>query len=128
MTAGLTRTAIALRILCAVALLCLGLSHKPLYAQPADDPASSYYLLPDGTFADLCIGNVLHGKPQKSWPGAGCESCRLSAGALLPTPPVEHRRLQRGFTTIDFGSALESGGGAIQHPGAPVRGPPSIFA
>jgi len=126
MTAGMTRTATALRILCAAALLCLGFAHKPVYAQPTDDPASLYYLLPDGTFADLCIGNVVHGKPQKSWLGAGCEACRLSASVLLPTPPRTHARLEHGFTAIDFGSAIEADSRAIKHPGSPVRGPPSF--
>lgn len=128
MTAGLTRTAIALRILCAAALLCLGFAHKPVFAHPADDPASSYYLLPDGTFADLCIDNIVHGKPQKSWLGAGCESCRLSASVLLPTPPATHVWVGDGFVAVDFTSHFSGIDRAIPRPGSPVRGPPSFVA
>ena len=66
MTATATRTAIWLRIFCAILLLSLGFGHKPLHAKPSSDPASSFYLLPDGTYADLCIESVDHGKPEKS--------------------------------------------------------------
>ena len=90
MTARTTRTAIWLRIFCAALLLSLGLAHKPLHATPSADPSSSYYLLPDGTFASLCIDNADHGKPAKSWLGSGCDACRLASSVLLPGPAVDH--------------------------------------
>jgi len=128
MTAGVTRTAIWLRIFCAVLLLSLGFSHKPLYAQPSTDPAGSYYVLPDGTFAGLCIGNADRGKPEKSWFGGGCDVCRLASSVLLPTLAADHAALLRGDRGIDFPVRAAFPGRAIERPGSPVRGPPSSFA
>ena len=121
-----TRMAIWLRIACAVLLLSLGFGHKPVYAAPSSDPASSYYLLPDGTFADLCLDNADHGKPQKSWLGSGCDACRLANGIILPAPPADHAPAPSGYRTIVFQPFAAIVGAIIQRPGSPVRGPPSL--
>ena len=129
MKTGMTRTALWLRIVCAVLLLCLGFAHKPLYAQPSSDPASSYYLLPDGTFASLCIDNADHGKPGKSWLGSGCEACRLSSSVLLPTPGDDgHAPVSRDCNVVEFPAGVAYRATAAWRPGSPVRGPPSILA
>lgn len=123
-----TTTAIWLRIFCAALLLSLGLGHKPVYAATFSNPASSYYLLPDGSFADLCIGNADHGKPEKSWFGSGCDRCRLADSVLLPMPPADHAAASSGYRMIAFLPFEARVGTVIQRPGSPVRGPPSPFA
>jgi hypothetical protein len=127
MTARVTRKAIWLRIFCAALLLSLGFAHKPLFANPSADPASSYYLLPDGTFASLCIDNADHGKPTKHWLGGGCDACRLTSSLLLPTPSAGRASEKRGGADIKFAVRTEPLGGQIARPGSPVRGPPSFF-
>lgn len=128
MTATATRTAIWLRIFCAILLLSLGFGHKPLHAKPSSDPASSFYLLPDGTYADLCIDSVDHGKPEKSWFGSGCDLCRLASGILPPCPPAEHASVSRDCSDIVFSVRVAPVDAAAGRPGSPVRGPPSLFA
>lgn len=125
MTARVTRTAIWLRIFCAALLLSLSFGHKPLYAHPAADPTSSYYLLPDGTFASLCIDNIDHGKPAKSWFGGGCDACRLASSVLLPVRPSDRTWVSRGSAGIEFAFNVPFLDLSIVRPGSPVRGPPS---
>ncbi|SCW58572.1 hypothetical protein SAMN02927900_02956 [Rhizobium mongolense subsp. loessense] len=74
------------RILCALSLLMLGLAHQAPQAAAADaDYNSAAYLLPDGTYASLCVtatdssGKTVPLKPN-------CEICRLSAFVILPVP------------------------------------------
>ena len=126
MTARTTRTAIWLRIFCAALLLSLGFAHKPLYATPSADPTSSYYLLPGGTFAGLCIGNVDQGKPGKSW--IGCEACRLASNIVLPAPPCDHATVSRRLLDVEFPFRAGFPDRAVPRPGSPVRGPPAVFA
>ena len=128
MTAYSTKTAIWLRIFCAALLLSLGFAHKPLYARPSADPASSYYVLPDGSFAELCIDDADRGKPEKSWFGSGCDACRLASSILLPMPPVEHAAMLRDHRGIEFPIRTGFRARALPRPGSPVRGPPSLFA
>ena len=128
MTARVTRTAIWLRIFCAALLLSLGFAHKPLHAHPSADPASSFYLLPDGTFASLCIDNADHGKPTKSWFASGCDACRLTSSVLLPTPSVDQAPMRRDHNGIEFPIRTALRDRPIPRPGSPVRGPPSVFA
>jgi hypothetical protein len=75
-----------LRMICAVSLLMLGLAHQApqeISAELRYDAAT--YVLPDGTYASLCItftdsdGKTVAFKPN-------CETCRLSASVILPTP------------------------------------------
>ncbi len=77
------------RILCAIALLCLGFAHKP----PTVDGSTisiaelEQYAFPDGTLPVLCLSDM-DGKTNHSGKkaGNGCEACRLSASILLPAP------------------------------------------
>jgi hypothetical protein len=86
MTGRATGTGIALRIICALALLFLGLSHKmPVAAAQPDSLAFlQAYSLPDGSAPDLCTpsdaGRVKFAAPD-------CDACRLSGSVLLPEPP-----------------------------------------
>jgi hypothetical protein len=76
------------RILCAIALLCLGFAHKPPTADAASISIAEFeqYVLPDGTLSVLCLSDMdgqSHGDKNV---GNGCEACRLSASILLPAP------------------------------------------
>lgn len=128
MTVGMTSTASWLRIFCAVLLLSLGFAHKPLYAQSSADPASSFYVLPDGSFSAICFdgaGHVQH--PEKSgW--YGCEACRIASGALLPPPPAGHVPALRDYRGIVFAVRTAFLDSEAWRPGSPVRGPPFVFA
>ena len=128
MTKRMTRTAVLLRIFCAVLLLSLGFAHERLYAEPALDPASSRYLLPDGTFAGLCIGDIRHGKPHKAWLGSGCDACRLASAILLPPPSPDHAALLRNCHGAGFSIRTAFLSRMSPRPGSPVRGPPSFSA
>lgn len=115
-----------LRIFCAALLLSLGFAHKPLHAQPSTDPASSFYLLPDGTFAALCVDDVHHGKPRKSWLGSGCDVCRLTSSTVLPSPAADEAATLRDFGAVVFPARIAFLGRTSPRPGSPVRGPPSL--
>ncbi|MDZ7874047.1 MAG: hypothetical protein U5N27_13435 [Rhizobium sp.] len=76
------------RIICAIALLCVGFAHKtPVIesAIPLSELAS--YTLPDGTIPILCLPSQDDsGKHHSNDRGTGCEACRLSASIILPAP------------------------------------------
>lgn len=112
-----------LRILCATLLLSLGLAHKPVYAQPQSDPASSFYMLPDGSYATICYGGDEGHHPQKA-AVYGCDFCRIADSVLLPTPadqPSPSLDIYRDLATALWVASLDP---APAWPGAPVRGPP----
>ncbi len=80
----------ALRILCAVALVFVGLAHQaPIAAAGDAGPAElAQYVLPDGTLPTLCVtvtdapDQGQHDKTHSH----GCEACRIGASILLPAP------------------------------------------
>ncbi|MBB4576085.1 DUF2946 family protein [Rhizobium lentis] len=85
----------ALRILCAVALVFVGIAHQaPAAAAAAFDPAElAQYVLPDGTLPTLCVTVADESGTDKSGTGEhdkahshGCEACRIGAATLLPAP------------------------------------------
>ena len=127
MTTRVTKTAIWLRIFCAVLLLSLGFGHKPLYARPAPALSDAAFVLPDGTFGLLCLGDAGEGKPQKSgW--HGCDACLVAFGALLPPPPADYAPADGNFRSIDLPFTTACLVRQTAWPGSPVRGPPPIFA
>lgn len=91
---------LAVRLFAAFALVFLSFAHKPALAQYANSAISAEYLLPDGTFADICFGtdgvghDAGHGKRPARAPV--CEACRLAASILLPAPPEEGQRVENG--------------------------------
>lgn len=123
-----TRMAIVLRIACAALLLSLGLGHKPIAAAPFSDPASRYYQLPDGTFADLCITGAGQDNPEQSWIGRGCEVCRLAADVLLPSPSDDHVPAAAAARATAVALSAPRFGEVAARPGSPVRGPPIVLA
>lgn len=81
----------ALRLACAIALMCLSFAHRPPALANDVIPLAelSNYVLPDGSLAELCVpGSEGDGKASHSGLGSGCEACRLSAATILPSPPA----------------------------------------
>lgn len=82
MTPKLKTGTMILRILCAMVFLSAGFGHRTPAAM-ATDVQSIAYVLPDGSFADLCIAD----QGQKhAMSTSDCEACRLSSAVLLPEP------------------------------------------
>jgi hypothetical protein len=79
------KATLLLRMLCALSLLLLGLAHQAPQAVASEGYDAAAYVLPDGTFASLCVtvkdtdGKTVAFKPN-------CEACRLSASVILPAP------------------------------------------
>ncbi|NSY19433.1 DUF2946 family protein [Neorhizobium sp. AL 9.2.2] len=91
----------AVRILCAIALVVLGLSHQPpALAATGFDPADyAEYVLPDGTLPTLCVTSNSNrhdrdGQHHHSQGGkTDCEACRISAVAMVPPAPIHAERV-----------------------------------
>jgi hypothetical protein len=80
---------LAVRMLCALALVFVAFAHQPISASPASDIDLAAYTLPDGSVPVLCLDNkVDQGSHKSAWHGNGCEACRLSASIILPVPPM----------------------------------------
>jgi hypothetical protein len=73
---------IILRIFCAMVFLSIGFGHRMPVAI-ASQAQSAVYMLPDGSYADLCIADHAH---KSGTPPAGCEACRLAGAVILPEP------------------------------------------
>lgn len=71
-----------LRILCAFALLSLAFAHKPPQVMAAAYATMSLQL-PDGTYADMCVGDAATQHPMVR---QYCEVCALASSMLLPLP------------------------------------------
>lgn len=91
---------IAVRVLVAFALVFLSFAHKPAASKTLGPAAVADYLLPDGTFADICFGTegVDHsaGKDKAPKLAPVCEACRLAGSVLLPAPPEESTPAENG--------------------------------
>lgn len=74
----------AVRMICALALLCLGLAHKMPVLQSAAGPISLAYQLPDGTAPALCVAD---GSRQTKLVQPDCDACRPASSTVLPQPP-----------------------------------------
>lgn len=84
------------RMFCALAVLSLAFAHKPPQVMAAVLETASY-VLPDGSYADLCVGNMAVKHPAA---GGFCEACVLAATTLLPVPPEEGWLLS-SFASLD---------------------------
>ncbi|MBX5161028.1 MULTISPECIES: hypothetical protein [unclassified Rhizobium] len=74
-----------LRMLCALSFALLGLAHQPPQAVASEGYHAAAYMLPDGSFASLCVTvKDADGKTASFKPN--CEACRLSATVILPAP------------------------------------------
>lgn len=80
---------LAVRMLCALALVFVAFAHKPVASAYADPIELAAYTLPDGTVPVLCLpGSGDEDQHKSAWHGTGCEACRLSASFILPVPPI----------------------------------------
>ncbi len=76
------------RILCALALLCVGFAHKvPVVDAALSTSEIASYTLPDGTLPELCLpGQGDDDKHSDHDLRTGCEACRIAASIVVPTP------------------------------------------
>lgn len=125
-----------LRIFCATLMLSLGFAHKPVLAAAPEVVLDESYRLPDGTFAEICLGhgggvNASHtrdGPAHSSDAILFCEACLLASSILVPAPDAAGW-LRTEFVWLEnrlsaewnFRSVL-----TIRKPAA--RGPPSLSA
>ncbi|MFN4207011.1 MAG: hypothetical protein ACK4HG_11480 [Agrobacterium albertimagni] len=77
----------AIRMICVIALVLLGLAHRPAVpSTPQLSPQEIAALtLPDGTLPELCLPTE-DGKGKPHAMSSDCEACRISASVLLPKP------------------------------------------
>ncbi|WP_416796818.1 hypothetical protein [Ciceribacter azotifigens] len=111
------------RMFCALAVLSLAFAHKPPQVMAASIENASY-VLPDGSYADLCVGDVAVKHPSAS---GFCEACILAAATLLPAPPEEGWLLS-AFASLDNQPVFEGhylGPESVERPRS--RAPP-VFA
>lgn len=78
-------TDLAARLLCALVLIISALIQQPAAAMPIA-PNTTAYVLPDGSFADLCLTGHDDADGKGGAIGHGCQSCCLVAPADLPAP------------------------------------------
>lgn len=109
------------RLVCVVAVLSLGFAHKPPHLAAAIIESAALQL-PDGSYADLCVG-----EKGTSIPGthtARCDACLLSGSTLLP-PPADAGCLIGEFAALEnrlAGTVDLPAGLAVAQPRS--RGPP----
>lgn len=79
------------RIICALALMCVAFSHRApagfvtQSSLPIEELAQ--YVLPDGTLPVLCVtGEDKDPKQQHHLGGTDCEACRLNGSTTIPSP------------------------------------------
>ncbi|UXN65644.1 hypothetical protein N8E89_08640 [Phyllobacterium sp. A18/5-2] len=78
---------LAVRMLCALALVFVAFAHQPIEAGTGGQIDLAAYTLPDGTVPVLCLpGSGDKDLHTSSWHGTGCEACRLSGSFILPAP------------------------------------------
>lgn len=122
-----TSWALMLRILCAVALLSVGLAHEPVSAAPTLVDLAAY-TLPDGTIPDICIDDMVDGKEKIHRPDGACEACRIGGAMLLPLPAMSD-----GLPALVREAAARPRAGPVlsarhERPGAAPRAPPALAA
>ncbi|MBY3523099.1 hypothetical protein HFN70_29155 [Rhizobium laguerreae] len=114
-----------LRMLCALSLALLGLAHQAPQAVASEGYDAAAYVLPDGTFASLCI-TVKEGDGKTFAFKSNCEACRLSASVILPTPDVGSW-LERKFASLinaPIETSAVAGASAVSRPNS--RAPPVL--
>ena len=117
---------LAVRAICAVALMLAAFAHRPLALPVYAGEDLAAYVLPDGSLPVLYLGDYDgDGKPDGI--SGHCEFCRIAASVDLPAPPQVADR--GGLGT--FVAVLVPGEDHIPPsgvpPSAPPRGPPSFL-
>lgn len=112
-----------LRMICAVALLFLGLAHRPAVVIAQASPSELAYQLPDGTAPDLCVPQ---GTEKRVVTYPACDACRLSASVILPPAPEVISYLAPAAAPVYVVPTLEPIIARVD-PATFARGPPSSF-
>lgn len=115
-----------LRIVCAVAVLCLALVGPPVAARTVKaGPSMAAFALPDGTLPDLCLDG--DDEPDHGDGHGKCLSCCLPTTFLLPSPDA-HALAAPDLVSLGrmpaFAGALPV---ALRAGGFSARGPPSLL-
>lgn len=120
--------AIWLRILCAVALVCIGFAHRIPMANAAPSAQElAAYSLPDGSLPVLCItqDDSSSGK-QSTISDKSCDACRLNASTDLPTPAVldipSLKPMRQAILPVRFEAFTRQ----LFPPNAAPRAPPAV--
>lgn len=117
---------LALRMLCAIALLSVGFAHK-VPAGVADQTSAfelAAFALPDGTMPDICLSDGHTGDQDHSYAG-DCEACRLSATILLPDPADTVGRRMAVYRELSFAARPITVRRLVLSPNASPRAPPA---
>ncbi len=91
---------ITVRILCVIALMLAGVSHKLASFGPVPDADLANYALPDGTLPVLCLSGQVSDPDNSAGLLDTCEFCRIAAAVILPDHPAVPERIE--FTTRVF--------------------------
>ena len=91
---------ITVRILCVIALVLGGVSHKLASFGPVPDADLANYALPDGTLPVLCLSGQVSDPENSAGLLETCEFCRIAAAVILPDNPSVPERIE--FTTRVF--------------------------
>lgn len=115
------------RILCAIALLCVGFAHKtPVSVTAIPTAELAAYTLPDGSLPVLCLPeDGGHGKGGGHDFGNGCEACRITASTVLPLPSDTIGRPVVAGEIIELPLRREAFYRQLFPPNTSPRGPPS---
>jgi hypothetical protein len=125
-----------LRIFCAILMLSLGFAHRPALAAAPAVALDESYRLPDGTFAEICLGhgsgvNASHAKEGPAHSGDAilfCEACLLASSILLPVPDKESW-LKTEFAWLENRPSTDWRFHPVPTIRKPVaRGPPALSA
>ncbi len=118
---------LAVRMLCALALVFVAFAHQPLSASPAKDIDLAAYTLPDGSVPVLCLDNeVDHDSHKSAWHGNGCEACRLSASIILPVPPMAYGQKIEQVQSLAIKREAVRIARSLFPPSAPPHAPPLV--
>ena len=114
----------AVRILCAIALLFVGLGHQPVTLAQAAPLELSAYALPDGTLPILCLTDTDGSRKHAHVHAQPCDACRIGASALLPPPAdtVGHPFEVAIVAAVILPAGIEPR--QVLFPNASPRGPP----
>ena len=117
-----------LRIVCAVALLCIGFAHMPPAVGQAQ-PSSlelAHYAFPDGTLPVLCLPGDEGGPGGDAGMGKGCAACRLNADFTLPVPQGMTARLFPRLERHLPPAQVQAPGRHLVPANASPRAPPAV--
>ncbi|MBY3222028.1 hypothetical protein [Rhizobium laguerreae] len=112
-----------LRMLCALSLALLGFAHQAPQAVASEGYDAAAYVLPDGTFASLCI-TVKDADGKTFAFKSNCEACRLSASVILPTPDAGSWLERASLINAPIETSAVAGASAVSRPNS--RAPPIL--